>query len=896
MPAQFQLVGGTLGHYKILEQIGAGGMGVVYRARDDKLGREVALKVLPDEVAHDRERMGRFEREAQVLALLNHPNIAAIYGLEESTSVRALVMELVGGRTLAERIAAGPIATEEAFLIARQIAEGLEYAHEKGIVHRDLKPANIKLTEEGTVKLLDFGLAKAWEKQLTAASDPSLSPTLTLEGTHAGLILGTAAYMAPEQARGVAVDKRADIWAYGAVLYEMLTGKQPFAGATVTDTLASVLKTEPEWDEVPPPMRQLVRRCLQKDVKKRLRDIGEARIALTDLPEIAPQPVPNRRVLVWKLMAAALALALVFSLLFHGEWIRPATQPLMRLSVDLPEFTLAGTSASAIVSPDGTRIVYTGRGQDGKIRLYARLLEQEQAAPLAGTEDAYGPFFSPDGQFLGFFADGKLKRISLQGGAPVELCDVPMLYGASWGEDGNIVAAFSVAGGLSRIPSGGGSAEPLTQLNEEKAEHTHRWPQVLPGANAILFTANTTTVGFDTASVEVQVLKTGERKTLVRGGYYGRYLPSGHLVYVRQGTLFAAPMDLKRLELIGPATPIVGDVLGETSVTKSGTFVYVPGKAARKILTWLDSSGRGQALRAPAGEYMWTPHISPDGKRVALTVLTEGNLDVWVYEWERDTMTRLTFTPGFDGFPVWSPDGKHIVFRSDRQGTAGNLYWMRADGGGEAVRLTESKDQQLPFSFSPDGKRLTFLELRPHENFDIWTLSLEDTETEHPKAGKREPFLETPYSEWGPTISPDGRWVAYESDESGNNEVYVRRFSAAGGKWQISTDGGELGPRWTPSAARRNPVWSKTRQELFYRSRQGIMVVSYTGQGEVFAAARARPWTEKSDLGEFDLAPDGKRFIAIQPASIADQSGSTKAMVLLNFFDEVRQRTGAGSR
>src|SRR5439155_2163060 len=550
MAAPSKLVGETLGHYNILEQIGAGGMGVVYRARDNKLGREVALKVLPEDVAHDRERMGRFEREAQVLALLNHPNIAAIHGLEESTSARALVMELVEGQTLAERIAAGPLALEEALAIAKQIAEGLEYAHEKGIVHRDLKPANIKLTEEGNVKLLDFGLAKAWEKQLTA-SNPSMSPTLTLEGTRAGLILGTAAYMPPEQARGAVVDKRADIWAYGAVLYEMLTGKQPFAGATVTDTLASVLKTVPEWDELPSAMRQLVRRCLEKDVKQRLRDIGEARIALTDIPNISPQPVP-RRVLLWKI-TTALALALILSLLSYWRWTRPITQPRMRLSVDLPEFTVAGTSASAIASPDGTRIVYTGRGQDGKIRLYARQLEQEQAAPLAGTEDAYGPFFSPDGQFVGFFADGKLKRISLQGGAPVELCDAPMLYGASWGEDGNIIAAFSVAGGLSRVPSSGGAAQPFTGLKQEKAEHTHRWPQVLPGANAVLFTANTTTVGFDGATIEVQLLRTGERKTLVRGGYYGRYLPSGHLLYVRQGTLFAAPLDLGRFELTGPA-------------------------------------------------------------------------------------------------------------------------------------------------------------------------------------------------------------------------------------------------------------------------------------------------------------------------------------------------------
>jgi hypothetical protein len=495
-----------------------------------KLKRNVALKVLPDSFASDPERMARFHREAEVLASLNHPNIAQIYGVEEC----ALVMELVEGPTLAERIGGRAMPLEEALPIAKQISEGLEYAHEKGIIHRDLKPANVKLTSDGNVKVLDFGLAKALEGPAPAAGNASISPTFTMEDTRAGVILGTAAYMAPEQARGAVVDKRADIWSFGVVLYEMLTGKQPFAGATVSDTVAAVLTKEPDLTRVPAQAQKLLRRCLDKTPKRRLRDIGEAMWLIEGAQEAGPAP---RSGYWWKIAAGTLVAALVIGLALLWRATRPVSQPLTRLSVDLPEFALTpetSPGASVVLSPNGRRIVYTGRGTDGAFRLYARTLDEAEAARLAGTEGAYGPFFSPDGQAVGFFAGGKLKEISVERGGVVVLCDASVGVGGSWGEDGNIIAALNTSSSvLSRIPSGGGTVQPVTELKPR--EYGHVWPQVLPGAQVMLFTATQENGVYEEATIEVQSLRTGERKTLVRGGYYGHYVPSGHLLYCTRG-------------------------------------------------------------------------------------------------------------------------------------------------------------------------------------------------------------------------------------------------------------------------------------------------------------------------------------------------------------------------
>lgn len=884
--------GTRLGHYEIIAPLGAGGMGEVYRAHDTRLNRDVALKVLPEALANDAERMARFEREAHVLASLNHPHIATVYGFESG----AIGMELVEGPTLAERISHRAMPLEEALPIAMQIAEGLEYAHEKGVVHRDLKPANVKLTADGNVKILDFGLAKALETPV-AQGNPSISPTLTLEGTRAGVILGTAAYMAPEQARGAMVDKRADIWAFGVVLYEMLTGKQPFKGPTVSDTLAAVLKTEPDWDAVPPPARPLVRRCLVKDPKLRLRDIGDARIALAEIGNAVEAPVqPAPKASLWKVAAGILAVVAAVAVWALLGSPHPTSQPLVRLAVDLPNFANPPgfVARSAILSPDGSRLVYTGRDADGQAWLYTRLLDKDQPTPLPGTDDGYAPFFAPDGQSIGFFAKRKLKRTSVMGGGTIELSAVNNGRGGSWGEDGNIIFAADLGAALSRIPASGGMVQQVTEVEKGRS---HRWPQVLTEAQAVLFTH--TTVSADTttnATIEVQSLRTGERKILVRDGYFGRYLKSGHLVYMKQGTLYAAPMDIRRLVLTGPALPVVEGVassqttaFGQVEVSFSGVLLYAKGKtegggAPPQTLVWLDGAGQTRPLRQIPQQHNGLFSLSPEGHRLAMGLFDGIYSNVWVYDWKRDTTTRLTFERSDFG-PVWTPDGKHIVFSSDKHGGAPNLYWMRADGASQAARLTESANQQVASSFSPDGKQLAFFENETHTQIKrhLWTLPLDDIANDHPKAGKPAPFLQTAFDEFVPVISPDGRWLAYTSDESGSFAIYVRSFPGPGGKWQVSSG----------SSQTQQPVWSKKAPELFYSTSEGIMVVTYHAKGDAFEFGKSRLWAAKKGLIWYDLAPDGKRFAIAEPVVVPDGKSDTHVTFLLNFFDELRRRTPA---
>jgi serine/threonine protein kinase/Tol biopolymer transport system component len=891
--------GTKLGAYEIAAAVGAGGMGEVYQAHDTKLGRDVAIKVLPEAFAHDPEKLSRFQREAKLLASLNHPNIATIHGLEDSNGTSYLVMELVPGENLAERVRRdGAVPVEESLTIAKQIAEALEYAHEHGVIHRDLKPANVKLTPEGNVKVLDFGLAKAFAGD-ASTEDMSNSPTLSMAATMQGVILGTAAYMSPEQARGKAVDKRTDIWAFGCVLYELLTGKQTFHGEDVTDILAAVVRAEPDWTALPanisPSIRVLVQRCLRKDKRQRTPDAATIRIEIEDaiaapkdsgVTQAAPASTSK---LPWAVAAAVTIIAVVTS---GALWrsTRPIEQPLrplVRLDVDLgPDVSLGSVAgADAIISPDGTRLVYVSQG-----RLFTRRLDQTNATELQGTQGAFSPFFSPDGQWVAFFAQAKLKKVSVDGGEAIALCDAnASATGGSWGEDGNVIAALNNNAGLSQIPSAGGAPTAATELDREHGEVTHRWPQILPGGKAVLFTASPTLNSFNGANIEVMSLADHRRKTLVRGGTFGRYLPSGHLVYVNGGTLFAVPFDLDRLEVRGTPVPVPDQVGYNTlngsaqfDFSQAGTLVYRSGEAGGGLVTvqWLDAAGKTQPLLAKPGEYQ-RPSLSPDGSRLAISMS-----DIWVYEWQRDTMTRLTFGPGTSVYPRWSPDGRYIIFYA----VGGGVSWTRSDGSSNPQPLIQSKNSQIPWSFTPDGKRLAFYEQNAENSNDLWTVAVESAGAGL-RAGKPEPFLQSSFDKRHPSFSPDGRWMAYDSTESGSLQVYVRAFPGKGGKWQVSNSGGVY------------PVWSRNGHELFFRTEDNqIMVAGYTVKGDSFIADKPRVWSEKrianvSLFANYDLAPDGKRIAALMPVETAEgQKAQSHVIFLENFFDEVRRRTAAGTK
>ena len=907
--------GTKLGPYEIQSPLGAGGMGEVYRARDSKLGREVALKVLPTELASDPERMARFAREAQVLASLNHPNIAHIYGIEDS-GVRALAMELVEGSSLAERIQ-GVLPLEESLSIAKQIASALEYAHEQGIVHRDLKPANVKVTPDGTVKVLDFGLAKAVENA-PATENISKSPTLSMAATQAGVILGTAAYMSPEQAKGKGADRRADIWAFGVVLYEMLAGKQLYEGETTPETLAQVITKEPAWGSLPKStptaIRHLLERCLTKDPKTRLQAIGEARIVIerylanpsastASIERVSVEPPARRQALPW---AIAGILAIVVGFLSWLLW-RPSVVPnsptLLSAEIGAPVVLGVETGAAAIVSPDGSKFVFRASeaGPNQKPRLYIRQRDQLQASALAGTDGARNAFFSPDGQWIGFFADGKLKKIPVQGGAAVTLCEAPLDRGGTWSEDGTIIFAAGTREGLSRVAEVGGKPQPLTTLDASKGEITHRWPQVLPGGKAVLFTAHNNNIGFDSANIVVQIIKTGERKTIHQGGTYGRYAPSGHVLFAHEGTIFAAPFDLRRLEMTGPPVPFLEHVSAEDlgggaqfDLSRTGTLLYVTGEVTLTPVTidWMDNEGKFQPLRATLGNY-YDLRFSPDGKRLAFSVHDRATADIWVDDWQRDAMSRLTFGPGESAWPVWTPDGQRIAFVSDGDGSKINMYWVRADGTGAVERLTDNKDEQIPFSFSPDGKFLAYAQLSAGTNWDIWILPLEGDEKSGWKPGTPRPFLKTPAVEFQPAFSPDGRWVAYVSADASTSEVYVRPFPGPGGNWQISNGGGTF------------PTWSRNGKELFFRApnQDQIMVSTYHVVGDSFQADKPQPWSRgqfvnRGPWRNFDVAADGKRFAVTNRSQTKDNAveKNDKFVVLLNAFDELRHIATAGSK
>jgi Tol biopolymer transport system component len=874
--------GVKLGAYEILGPLGAGGMGEVYRGRDSKLGREVAIKILPEAFASDPERVARFNREARMLAALNHPGIAAIYGFEQAEGVPFLVMEYVPGETLK-----GPLEVEDAVAIAVQIADALEAAHGKGIIHRDLKPANVKLTPDRKVKVLDFGLAKI-NGDDDMEADPSQSPTVTIGATRGAVILGTAAYMSPEQARGQPVDRRSDIWAYGCVLYELLTGLQAFQGKTISDTLAAVLRAEPDWSavpaNVPERVRYLLNRCLSKDLKLRLHDIGEARVLIGEAAALDAAAAPQRpdHRFTWLPWAAAGLMTLAAAAALWALWqARQTAHPVIRAPLNLPpgdRLVLPGVQPAVALSPDGTRLVYSGFR--GPLRqLFLRRMDLLDGVPISGTEDGDGPFFSPDGEWVGYFAGGKLKKTLVRGGAPVILAEAASPRGASWGEDDNIAFAPSsaVGGGLMRVSANGGIPQTLTTSDRQDV---HRWPQILPGGKGILLTISK--MGSpDDGRIAVLRLDTRELRIVVEGGSDGRYIPTGHLVYARSGGLVAVPFDVERLQVTGRQVPIMEGVMTNSlgaahfTFSSTGSLIYVPGglMTSPKAVLWVDRKGGVTEVTRTDAHAYW-PRVSPDGRRIAISTVEGSNVDVWVNEPARNGVTRLTFAPGLDAFPVWTHDGRRLIFTSTRSGAL-NLYWRAADGSGAEERLTDSPNSQLPSDVSPDGKWLAFYEHSSATGADIWVLPLE---------GERRPkaFLQTSAWEGEARFSPDGRWLAYVSLDTGRAEVWVQAFpdGASKGKWLVSSGGG------------REPVWSPNGQELFYRNGDRVMAVEVT-TGTSFVAGKPRVLFEGQYFGSpgflnFDVAPDGQRFLMLkEPAS---ERALAHFNLVVNWFEELKQR------
>ena len=879
--------GDALGPYEVLEFLGAGGMGEVYRAGDSNLNRDVALKVLPETFASDSDRLARFKREAHVLASLNHPNIAAIYGFEEADGVQALVLELVEGPTLAGRIAQGAIPVNEALSIAKQIAEGLKAAHERGVMHRDLKPSNIKVRSDGAVKILDFGLAKALNPSDSGSAVPEVATITSPATTHTGAIFGTAAYMSPEHARGKPVDKRTDVWAFGCVLYEMLSGRQAFRGETIQDTLAAVLGDAPDWNvlpaDTPASVVRLLRRCLEKDPDRRLHDIADARIEIEDADSARPIAVlvKRARVAFWPLAAAA-AIAIVVAVWNSMRPASPtpaATQTVSRLLIGLPEaqplarapsMPLGLGQVSIAISPDGTRLAYVMERQ-GVTQLYLRALDQLEPAAIPRTEGAFGPFFSPDGRWIGFFAGNKLKKVAASGGAPIDLCAAPNPHGGSWGTDGTIVFAADEGRRPATIRDTGGVPQRVAVKDDRGS---WRQPHMLPGGKAAIVS--------HVGDVGVLWLETGEYRRLVENGSDGRYAPSGHLIFARGGALLAAPFDLERMAVSGPATAVLDGVRAEGPVaqavfSRDGTLIYVPGSVANDATrpVWVDRQGKVQPVGMPPRSYR-SFSLSPDGRRLAIAIGDgDPNNDIWVQDLERGTLTPLT-SSGRNVQPKWTPDGKRVVF-IERTGGGATPFWVAADGSSEPERMFKGDHEGGVGSFSPKGDLVAFVRRAPGTGLDLWVQTVHRAQTE-------QPFLRTRFTEGGPKFSPDGRWIAYGSDESGQYEVYVRPYPPGPGEWQVSTQGGE------------HVIWSRDGKELFYRNGNKWMVVVVHLKPE-FTPEAPRLLFEGPYVmvggQSYDVTPDGQRFLVLEPAE-QEAAQVTHLNVVLNWFEEVKQKAGSG--
>ena len=894
------MIGKDLLHYHVESHLGSGGMGEVFKARDTKLGRAVAVKILPEVFARDPERVSRFQREAKLLASLNHANIAALYGLEQADGKHFLIMELVEGETLGERIARGPIPVEEALKIALQIAEALEAAHDKGTIHRDLKPANVKITPEGKVKVLDFGLAKALEVA-PISGDPMNSPTLSVLATNAGVILGTAGYMSPEQAKGRAADQRSDIFAFGCLLYEMLTGRPTFEGETVTEVLASVLKQEADLSLLPQNLHsrvvELIRRCLAKDPKKRWHAAADVRMEIeTILAESrglkAPEALAVERRPLWKRSVPFVVNAiLIASLTGAIVWnIRPKSPGLVsRFTFILPDgqtITRGGRPA-VVISPDGQNIVYQANRQ-----LYLRSISDVDSRAIDGTtQDAANPFFSPDGRWLGFYAntDRKLKKISITGGAAVTVCECELPFGASWTADNQILFASPQKGkGIFRVSANGGKPETIITAKPDEIMHG---PELLPDGTHILYTVSTIDGAnrWDKAKIVVESLKSHERKVLIEGGADGQYLPTGQILYALGKTLFAVPFDAAKLAVTGGPVPVIENVsrasnasgTAHISFANNGSMVYLLGNLGEgqqegARLAWVDRSGKEIQAPLPMGSYT-EPRISPDGRQIAILQLDDqGNTSLWVYDMSGTTaIRRLTFDTVDD--PVWTRDSQRIIFRSNS--ASGALFWQRADGNSPA-ELLEKTQPGSPNTVSPDGKNLVFS--TGAGGGDLWIV---------PLIGDHAPkeLIAAPRNQLQASFSPDGRWIVYSSSESGSPEIYVQPFPPVGGvKYQITRTGGF------------SPLWSPDGKQIFYIGppqppRSLISVDVRTQPTFAFANPTKLPIAPTQRAGgnvrQYDIMPDGKQFLIVTSGlEPLERPSQPQFRITLNWFEEPKQR------
>jgi Tol biopolymer transport system component len=876
------LIGRHVGAYQVLSLLGVGGMGEVYRARDTKLARDVAIKILPPLFTSSPERLARFEREARMLAALNHPHIGAIYGLEDSDGIRALVLELVEGETLADRIQRGPLLLKEALPIAQQIADALEAAHEKGIVHRDLKPANIKITPEGVVKVLDFGLAKAGTGD-AAGPDLSKSPTATVGGTREGVTFGTAAYMSPEQARGKPVDKRADIWAFGCVLYEMLTGTRAFRGETTPDTIAAILEHEPDWNRVPAAtpasIRRLLVRCLTKDPKQRLRDIGDAPLDLTEpgpseRTAIATKPSPRAWMAVAVLLLALVA-ALIPAVLYFRSVPPPARE--VRLEIPLP----AGTGGpSPAISPDGRRVVYVAAAGSGRTALWVRSLNAVDAEMLQGTDEAIWPFWSPDSRWIAFFAGGKLKKVEAAGGPPLALADVAgVVRAGTWNRDGIIVFSNTV---LRRIADSGGDVTDLTELDQSLQENFHSWPSFLPDGRHFLYLGWSATP--ENRAVYIGSLESKTRTRLMGVDSMAIYAAPGFVLFARGGFLMARPFDPDRLEFTGEAVALVeefypgGQGRSPFDASDEGTLIYRDGGVAtNRRLVWMDRTGKtiGPVSASSGGN---TPSLSPDGRRVAFSESSGTDravADLWIYDFDRGTKTKLTTDPSINHWPIWSPDASRLVFDSSRgkYGAGHALYEKLANGATPERLLLEPEpgmDGLVALDWSRDGRIVFMAHPVGTANRDLWVL---------PPSGDRKPFpyLMTPFDEIEASLSPNGRWLAYTSNESGSYQVVVRSFpDPSRDRRQISTQGGGV------------PRWSGDGREIYYLDPGGRIVAVALTADQNLEIGKSTPLFEtplssavlRSDPAwSYDVTSDGQQFLISTPPA----SNSARLIAVLNW-------------